>query len=177
MNAMRGVFVVPIYLSGCWGRFQGLKSALDNQYLMDKDAYPTTMPQAPNLLEKYNAEVGATEKNADSAGESGVEFSQADAWKLNTACYTCGECGHRVNDRPKLDDEQQEKFWADHNATYKARKAKKNVAHASVSEEADAATPAPPPSVSSVPNSDRAFDFERFQRYMDMLGDTIDGGS
>ena len=51
MNAMRGVFVVPIYLSGCWGRFQGLKISLDNQYLMDKDAYPTTMPQAPKLLE------------------------------------------------------------------------------------------------------------------------------
>ena len=43
------------------GRFQGLKRALDNQYLMDKDAYPTTIPQALKLLEKYKAEFGATE--------------------------------------------------------------------------------------------------------------------
>ena len=39
------------------GRFQGLKHALDNQYLMDKDAYPTTMPQTLKLIEKYKAEV------------------------------------------------------------------------------------------------------------------------
>ena len=89
------------------GRFQGLKLALDNQYLMDKDAYPTTMPQALKLFEKYKAEVGATEQNADSAGESGVDFAQADAWKYNTTCYTCGERGHGVNECPKLDDVQR----------------------------------------------------------------------
>ena len=66
------------------GRFQGLKRALDNQYLMDKDAYPTTMPQALKVIEEYKAEVGATEQNADSAGESGVAFAQADAWQSNT---------------------------------------------------------------------------------------------
>ena len=33
------------------GRYQGLKRALDNQYLMDKDAYPCTMSQALKLLE------------------------------------------------------------------------------------------------------------------------------
>ena len=58
------------------GRFQGLKRALDNQYLMYKDTYPTTMPQALKLLEKYKAEVGATEQNVDSAGEYGVAFAQ-----------------------------------------------------------------------------------------------------
>ena len=33
------------------------------------------MPQALKLLEKYKAEVGATELNSDFAGESGVAFS------------------------------------------------------------------------------------------------------
>ena len=80
------------------GRFQGLKRALDNQYLMYMDAYPTTMPQAIKLLENYKAEVGTTEQNSDSAGESGVAFSQDDAWKSNTTCYSCGERGHGVND-------------------------------------------------------------------------------
>ena len=31
------------------GRYQGLKQALDNQYLMDKDAYHETLPQALKL--------------------------------------------------------------------------------------------------------------------------------
>ena len=33
------------------GRYQDLKRALDNQYLMDKDAYPCSLPQAMKLLE------------------------------------------------------------------------------------------------------------------------------
>ena len=51
---------------------------------MDKDAYPKTMPQALKIIENYKAKFGATEQNADSAGESGVAFSQADAWQSNT---------------------------------------------------------------------------------------------
>ena len=85
---------------------------------MDKDAYPTTMPQALKLLEKYKAEVGATEQNADYAGESGVDFAQADVWQSNTICYSYGERVHGVNDYPKLDDAQREKFCADPEATY-----------------------------------------------------------
>ena len=151
------------------GRFQGLKRALDNQYLMDKDAYPTTMLQTLTILEKYKAEVGATEQNSDSAGEFGVPFAQGDAWQLNTTCYRCGERGHGVNDCSKLDDVQREKFWDDVKATYTAHKANKGVAHSSVAEEDVAATPAPPPSVAGVPSSDCAVEFERFQRNMDML--------
>ena len=56
------------------------------------------MPQSLKLLEKYKAEVGATEQNADSAGESGVSFAQADAWQSNTTCYSYGERGYGVND-------------------------------------------------------------------------------
>ena len=40
------------------GIFQGLKRALDNQFLMDKDVYPTTMNQALKILEKFKDEVG-----------------------------------------------------------------------------------------------------------------------
>ena len=38
-----------------------------------------------------------------------------------------------------------------------------------VAKETVAATPAPPSDVASVPSSDRTVDFERFQRYMDMI--------
>ena len=48
------------------------------------------MPQALKLLEKYKAEVGATDQNADSDGESGVAFSQADAWQSITTAVACG---------------------------------------------------------------------------------------
>ena len=131
------------------GRFQGLTRSLNNQYIMDKDSYPTTMNKALRIIEKYKAEVGTTNQNADSSGESGVAFAQADAWQSNTTCYSCGERGHGVNDCPKLDDAQREKFWADRKATYTARKAKKGVTHAAFAEEAVAATTAPPPSVAS----------------------------
>ena len=61
---MSGLFIL-VADSGC---FQGLKRALDNQFLLDKDAYPTTMPQALKLLEKFKAEVGTTPKGrADSS--------------------------------------------------------------------------------------------------------------
>ena len=75
------------------------------------------MPQALKLIEKYTAEVGATEKNSDSAREYGVAFAQADAWQSNTTCYSCGERGHGVNDCPNMEDVQREKFWADRKAT------------------------------------------------------------
>ena len=81
-----------------------------------------TMPQALKLLEKYKAEVGATEHNTDSAGESGVALAQADVWQFNTTCYSYGERGHGVNDFPKLDNAQRENFWADYKATYIDRK-------------------------------------------------------
>ena len=48
-------------------RFQGLKRALDNQYLMDKDAYPITMPQVLKLLEKFKAENGAVANSCTDA--------------------------------------------------------------------------------------------------------------
>ena len=59
------------------GRFQGLKRDLGNQFLLDKDAYPTTMQQALKLLEKFKAEVVTRYKGrADSGDKSGVAFAQ-----------------------------------------------------------------------------------------------------
>ena len=55
------------------GRYQSLKGALDNQYLMDKDAYPETLPQAL----KFND--AATGKPA---GDSGVAFAQTKGYAL-----------------------------------------------------------------------------------------------
>ena len=56
------------------GRYQGLKRALDNQYLMDRDAYPTTMPQALKLLETFKPESTADVAPNETGGGAGVAF-------------------------------------------------------------------------------------------------------
>ena len=59
-------------------RFQGLKRALYNQFLLDNDEYPTTIYQSQNLMGKFKSEVDTAPKgHAVSGDESGVDFAQA----------------------------------------------------------------------------------------------------
>ena len=58
------------------GRYQGLKRALDNQYLMEGDAYPTTMPQALKLLETFKPESTADVSPNETGGGAGVAFTR-----------------------------------------------------------------------------------------------------
>ena len=51
------------------GRYQGLKRALDNQYLMDKDAYPENLPQALKLLEQFKSESFADAATGEPAAD------------------------------------------------------------------------------------------------------------
>ena len=62
------------------GRYQGLKQVLDNQYLMDKDAYPKTLPQALKLLEQFKSESFADAATGEPAGDSGVAFAQTNSY-------------------------------------------------------------------------------------------------
>ena len=152
------------------GRYQGLKQALDNQYLMDKDAYPETLPQALKLLEKFKSESFNDTATGKPAGDSGVAFAQTE--RYSPTCFKCGMKGHTVNDCPKLDEAGKEKFWADRKA---AQEAKQGVAHVLVADAA-AATPAPAPalSVASVPGNNISQAFERFQWYMALMKATED---
>ena len=68
------------------GRYQGLKRALDNQYLMDKDAYPCNLPQALKLLEQFKPEVIADAATGEPADDSGVAFAQTEG-QIPT-CFT-----------------------------------------------------------------------------------------
>ena len=98
-------------------RFQGLKRVLDNQYLMDKDAYPMSMPQVLKLLEKFKAESGAVANGRnDAESDAGVVFAQTKNWVANVTCHHCDMKGHRVNNCPDLTDTQRKKFWEDCNA-------------------------------------------------------------
>ena len=75
------VFFVPIYFGLRLWLFPGNKTALDNQFLLNKDVYPTNMPLALKFLEKFKTEAGTTPKGrADSGDESGVAFAQAQSW-------------------------------------------------------------------------------------------------
>ena len=91
------------------GRYQGLKCALDNQYLMDRDAYPTTMPQALKLLETFKPENAPDVAPNETGGGAGVAFTQTGERVIT--CYNCREKGHSVNDCPKLDEAGKKKFW------------------------------------------------------------------
>ena len=94
-----------------YGHFQWLKRSLDNQLLLNKYAYPNTMPQAQKLLEKFKAEVDTTSKGrAESGDESGVAFEQAKIWAHSMVCHHCGVNGHRVNECPKLTHAQRKQF-------------------------------------------------------------------
>ena len=142
------------------GRQQGLKQALDNQYLMNKDAYPETLPQALKMLEQFKSELFADAATGEPAGDSGVAFAQTKSY-LPTS-FNCGVKGHTVNDCPKLNATGRYKFWADRKA---AHEAKQGVAHADIAAAAASTpAPAPAPSVSSVPGSitNTLADYENF---------------
>ena len=106
---------------------------------MDKDACPTSMPQALKLLEKFKANSGTVTKGNDSEDETGVDFAQTESWDANVTCHKCNKKGHRVNDCPGLTDYQWKEFRADRNTAYLARKEvpkdKKGVATAAVAKD------------------------------------------
>ena len=146
------------------GRFQGIKRALDNQLLLDKDVYPTTMPQDLNIIENFKAEVGTTPKGcADSVDESGVAFAQAQSWAHIMVCHHCGVKGHGVNECPNLTHAQRKQFWEERN---KAGREKSNTALKEVNTN-DAIAEV----VAVVPSEDDAarVKYERYQRLMSAM--------
>ena len=149
------------------GRYQGLKRALDNQYLMDKDAYPCTRPQVLKLLEQFKPESTNEVIPAESGGDPSVAFTHAGGYQ--PMCYNCHAEGHTVNECPKLDEAGKDKFWA---AFKSARKSKRerSTAHAAVPEfPAPAPTPAPAAAASVANVSEKSDEFEQFQRYMELV--------
>ena len=127
-SACEEYFLCLFILVSEYVRFQGLNRDLDNHFLLDNDAYPTTMPQALKLklLGKFKAEVGKTPKGrADYGEETGVAFAQAQSCSHSMVFHNCGVKGYRVNECPNLNHAQRKQFWDDRN---NARREKANTA-------------------------------------------------
>ena len=149
------------------GRYQGLKHALDNQYLKDKDAYPCTRPHALKLLEQFKPESTNEVIPGESGGEPGVAFTQTGGYRHT--CYNCHAKGHTVNECPKLDEAGKDKFWAAFKSARKENR-KRGTTHATVSEgPAPAPTPDPAAAANVASVSEKSEEFEQFQQYMELV--------
>eukprot|EP00957_Ditylum_brightwellii_P199076 15175267-Ditylum_brightwellii.AAC.1 len=69
------------------GRYQGLKQALDNQFLKDKDAYSCTLPHAIKLLEQFKPEALADTTTGKPGGDTSVAFAQTEGY--TPTCFNC----------------------------------------------------------------------------------------
>eukprot|EP00957_Ditylum_brightwellii_P152838 11633468-Ditylum_brightwellii.AAC.1 len=142
---------------------KGLKQALDNQYLMEKDAYPCSLPQAMKLHEQIKTEAFVEAAAGKPGGDSGVAFVQTKGYV--PTCFNCCAKGHMVNECPKLDAAGRDKFWADRKA---ARNKNQGVTHAAVADEISTPAPAPAPATNTTS------DLKRFQRYLGLVEATKD---
>eukprot|EP00957_Ditylum_brightwellii_P032743 2481879-Ditylum_brightwellii.AAC.1 len=71
---------------------KGLKRALDNQFLMDKGAYPCSLLQAMKLLEQFKPEVLAEAMTGKPGGDSSVAFAQTEGYAPTS--FNCCAKGH-----------------------------------------------------------------------------------
>ena len=98
-------------------RHRGWKNRLDDQYLLDKVAYPKTMPTALKLLQQLKGEAGQNNKQAvkEMEQETGLAFAQtkmAAAPDKDTQCFGCKQKGHYAYQCPNLTQGQRDKLYA-----------------------------------------------------------------
>eukprot|EP00957_Ditylum_brightwellii_P055802 4228277-Ditylum_brightwellii.AAC.1 len=124
------------------GRYQGLKQALDNQFLMDKDAYPCTLPQAIKLFEQFKPEALTDAMMGETGGDTNVAFAQTEGY--TPTYFNCYAKGHTVTNCPQLNAAERDKFLADRKAN---RNTNLGINHAAVGDESH--TPAPSPTANA----------------------------
>ena len=102
-------------------RFKGLKTALNNQFLLDKDAYPLTLSEALKLLKNDKVPGQGKDMQHQPQWESGLAFAQAGkAGKSNKEfrsahkdhdCFGCGKAGHLMFECPTTSEKDKKKKW------------------------------------------------------------------
>ena len=142
-------------------RYGGLKTALDNQFLLsDEDKYPKTLSGALKFLKNYKVPVRYQPKaQEDLAEKAGLAFLQATGTATakatgdagDVACFGCGK-RRSLKDCPTLSKAEKNKVWEAHNkqVAANATRPKTGVANLNVDKEkesgdaaAGAATPSP----------------------------------
>eukprot|EP00957_Ditylum_brightwellii_P080950 6157805-Ditylum_brightwellii.AAC.1 len=132
---------------------------------MDKDAYPCTLPQAIKLFEQFKPEALADATMSKPGGDTGVAFTQTEGY--TQTCFNCRAKGHTVNECPRLNTTERDKFWADRKANCNANL---GVSHAAVGDKSN--TPAP--AANAPAPAPTPADFEWFQKYLALVEPTKD---
>eukprot|EP00957_Ditylum_brightwellii_P135254 10313409-Ditylum_brightwellii.AAC.1 len=70
------------------------------------------------LLKQFKPEALAEATTGEPVGDSSVTFTQTEGYV--TTCFNCHAKGHTVNECPKLDAVERDKFWADRKAACNA---------------------------------------------------------
>ena len=84
-------------------RYKGLKTTLDNQFLLDKSAYPKELSQALKLLKTFKStELARPRPEPPAAG--GVAFIQ----QGSDQCFSCGKKGHHAHECPSTSQAEKD---------------------------------------------------------------------
>ena len=111
--------------------FKGLKTALNNQFLLKKDAYPLTLLEALKFLKNYcvptNGRFGKLGSN--SAVSTGLAFVQAAVAPVGepnkyaeVSCFGCGKKGHLLWKFKSTSHEKKKEIYASKRAEHRVAK-------------------------------------------------------
>lgn len=89
----------------CW-ELWGAEKKLDNMWLFDIAAYPTTLERAYELYDNFQSAQTHKQHRAKALEQDGVSFVQPGNKDIGP-CNSCGQMGHFVRKCPKLKDEER----------------------------------------------------------------------
>jgi hypothetical protein len=122
------------------GHYKAVKIELDNLYLFNKGAYPTTLDEAYRYLQNFK-QITPRQPRAHDRVEDGLAF--AERGQRTIRCYNCGEDGHVAKRCPKLDANEQREVdlvGQDHFNSFQPSEAVEDTGDAGLQECMDAIT-------------------------------------
>ena len=108
------------------GRFNPLKTQIENDHLLGRGSYPRTVVEAKRMMTEFIAPGSKSNGNENqqqlqSDGEHGLAFVQANTdWQKNVQCHGCGSKGHLLKACRKTSAGDKEKIYATKRNEFKA---------------------------------------------------------
>ena len=93
-------------------RFKGLKEALDNQFLLDKSAYPQELSEALKLLKNFKVSGGSGAANRAQQPETAVPSAGLAFAQASDQCFACGGKGHHASECPNTSPDKIDAVYA-----------------------------------------------------------------